>query len=121
MSESRDSGRPQRYCTSCGSQVRLGNAFCTSCGEKLASTQDTAPSPHDPPMETEPQPGDSLAAFAGNIRRLLDKLAWWFKNLPLTVRALLVGITSLALFLALLSPTTSVLAVAAFGCSLVAL
>lgn len=30
-----DSDQPRRYCTQCGAQVRLGNAFCVSCGKRI--------------------------------------------------------------------------------------
>ncbi len=35
MSEREESGRPQRYCTDCGAQIRPGNAFCVACGARL--------------------------------------------------------------------------------------
>lgn len=36
MSEGNKTGQPQRYCTSCGAQVRRGVAFCTMCGRSTA-------------------------------------------------------------------------------------
>lgn len=37
MSESEVSRRQLRFCSSCGTQVRPGNAFCMSCGERVSS------------------------------------------------------------------------------------
>ncbi len=41
---SEGSGQPQRYCGSCGAQVRAGSTFCVSCGMQLTSdSEDLGP------------------------------------------------------------------------------
>src|SRR5215211_4803505 len=106
MSESRDSGRPQRYCTSCGSQVRPGNAFFTSCGARLIPSLDKSEQAHPQvPSSPRPQgpssraPGPVLRETPGSSRRSSPlnagepwrALAWgvrWFRELPLATKVL---------------------------------
>lgn len=102
MSERQESGRPQRYCTNCGAQIRPGNAFCVSCGTALTpGTGQTGP--HDPGPEPsggsasrdEGLPGRKGIRFAPYVvGAFFFVVACWLLGF-LTLGVLLVGVLSL--------------------------
>lgn len=138
MSERQEVGRPQRYCTNCGADIRPGNAFCVACGPALTpgAEQTGPPDPGPEPSGGSVYPaggfeggprgttghvgGVSSSLRAEDLRRLPMRLRRWLERLPLAGKAALAALVLLALF-TVLSPLAAVAAILAFCVSLVAL
>ena len=116
----------QRYCGSCGAEVRSGMTFCVSCGTPLAAasrepgltnpgpTPSDEPSPFDNLLTWSRQAAGSLrGTFSGigtdGIRGLPRRTLGWFRGLSGLPKLVLVGLVVLV-FLVVLSPVVAVAA-----------
>lgn len=138
MSEEERAGQQQRYCRTCGAEVRPGSAFCISCGTRLIPGPEGEGTPHPAPppggwsMPFADTIHESLQGASGWLRaastgldkgallRLPERAVRWFKDLPSTPKLVIAGVLLLALF-TVLSPLALVAAVLVFGVSVVAL
>lgn len=137
MAENRDAGRPQRFCTSCGSEAKANNAFCTSCGTTLTSPRGhSSSSGADPLREREAAPPGSqlrtrVEDVFGRLSRTVSGVAkvrpLWessdrrSKPLALSAAVALVGLAVLALLALLYPRVTLVFALVALVASLIVL
>ncbi len=138
MTEAQGTGESQRYCTSCGAELRPGNAFCVSCGVPLTSSAGQ-PGPTDPGPEPSGRSGYSGGDFGARLRGAVARFGGVFSGLrahglqgvatgarrrfgrlPLAGKAGLVGLVLLVAF-TVLSPVFAVIAAVAFVLSLFAL
>jgi hypothetical protein len=123
--------QPQRYCTHCGAEIRLGNAFCVSCGASLRLA-DTGPKPSGRSGRPASDSGRVLRYATDGIRETFSRLRAenlrsvpsrarrWFGGLPIAVKATLAVLVLLALF-TVLSPLGAVVAAVVFAVSMIAL
>jgi hypothetical protein len=137
LSEKKEAGQ-ERYCGNCGAVIRPGNEFCTSCGMRLPQEPEGS-SQTRPRASPQEQPasivdtlqvafqkavgwlkGISLASRVDDFRVTLSKVIRWFKNLPVISKVVLTGLVVLVL-LVLLSPLVLLIAVLAFGVSIIGL
>ncbi len=139
MSEREEVGRPQRYRTNCGADIRPGNAFCVACGTALTpgAEQTGPPDPGPEPSGGSVYPtgssqgasraatghvgGVSSGSPAEELRRVPMRLRRWFGRLPLAGRAALAALILLALLTVLSPLLAAVAAILAFCVSLAAL
>ena len=70
MSGNRDSEQPQKYCGTCGAQVRPGTAFCVSCGARLGAESQASEHTNPDPTPSRPASLASEGSFETATRRV---------------------------------------------------
>jgi hypothetical protein len=134
---SEGSGQAQKYCGSCGAEVRQSTNFCVSCGTPVNGGH-AGPGPDNPvpPLIPPKSLADTvLETFSGltrlfsnsrsssgetTMRELVNRGIKWFKDLSPVPRLIIVGLL-LVLLLTVLSPVARVVAVIVFVVSAVVL
>lgn len=138
MSENERAGQQQRYCKTCGKEIRPENTFCTSCGTSLrqgpegSGTKLPDPPPPDHPTPLSDVARDTIQGALGRLGtastgpskeaflRLPGRAVRWFRNLSSIPKLAIAGVVLLIL-LTLLSPLALLLAGLLLGISVIAL
>jgi hypothetical protein len=120
MSENLESGGPKGFCTNCGSQTRLGNAFCVHCGVRLSSNASAAPNAFDGDGPSQ-IPVSSVSSQTANLKESFlyskRKVVGWLRDLPTGIKIAL-GILILLVFVLLMTRIAMILAVVALVISI---